>query len=131
MAYRTVFYEGQGRSDKDDYGKYYEERKELETRKNDSGGNRDETVKILESKAWRKGTDSYNSLKSGKLPKAHIDARARRYATKLFISHWHYVAYVLKFKKDPPSPYVIQYMGHHRFIPPPHFSWDGKAHQIG
>ena len=46
------------------------------------------------------------------LPPGHIDARARRYAVKLFLSHYHERAYTLHYGKAPPLPYPIAMLGH-------------------
>lgn len=46
------------------------------------------------------------------LPPAHIHSRAKRYAVKLFLSHWHETAYVLEYDKKPPLPYPIAILGH-------------------
>lgn len=56
------------------------------------------------------------------LPPAHIHARAKRYAVKLFLAHWHHVHYKVHFNADPPKPYVIAHMGHVDYIAPPNFS---------
>lgn len=55
------------------------------------------------------------------LPPAHIHARARRYAVKLFLSHMHHVMHVDYFGSEPPMPYAfVKCPGDHRhYIPPP------------
>jgi hypothetical protein len=50
---------------------------------------------------------------------AHLHARAKRYAVKLFLSHWHGEAYRQHFKKEPPLPYPVAFLGHTHFIQPP------------
>lgn len=55
------------------------------------------------------------------LPPAHIHSRAKRYAVKLFLAHYHHVAYVLVLKQEPPRPYIIEHGGHIDFIAPPNF----------
>lgn len=52
------------------------------------------------------------------LPPGHLHARAKRYAVKLFLSHYHDVAYRLEFKVPPPKPYPIAHLGHVDFIAP-------------
>ena len=53
------------------------------------------------------------------LPPAHVHARAKRYAVKLFLSHYQHVAWRNEFGEDPPKPYVIQHLGHaDRMLPP-------------
>ena len=54
------------------------------------------------------------------LPPAHIHSRARRYAVKLFLSHYHYVGYRILHGTPPPLPYILtQEGGHAHFIAPP------------
>ncbi len=53
-----------------------------------------------------------------KLPPAHIDSRASRYAVKLFLSHLHDVMYKRVLGKNPPFPYPVAHMGHVHTIAP-------------
>lgn len=53
------------------------------------------------------------------LPPGQIDARARRYAVKLFLSHMHDEWYRRHFGKEPPMPYPIAILGHAHYIAPP------------
>lgn len=46
------------------------------------------------------------------LPPAHLLARARRFAVKIFLSHLHEVWYEHEFKRRVPNPFAIQHMGH-------------------
>jgi hypothetical protein len=52
------------------------------------------------------------------LPPAHIDARAGRYAVKIFLSHMHEIMYKRVLKKNPPKPYPIEHLGHIHYIEP-------------
>jgi hypothetical protein len=105
-------------NDHDVYGHVFAERKRQEIEKN-------ETLAFKELAALRVGTvdkktDAYKAYKEGKLPPAHIHARARRYAVKLFIAHYHAVAYYVHYKEMPPFPYVFEHLqGHVHFIAPP------------
>lgn len=56
---------------------------------------------------------------SGHLPPGRLDLRARRYAVKLFLSHWHEAAYKHHYKTDPPLPYPIAHLGHAHKIEAP------------
>jgi len=57
------------------------------------------------------------------LPPLHIDARARRWVVKLFLSHWQFVAYKEHYKTDPPKPYILtRDEGHAHYIAPPGYS---------
>lgn len=57
------------------------------------------------------------------LPPGHIHARAKRYAVKLFLSHYHDKAYRLCFGRAPPLPYPLQNPAlskiHSHYIAPP------------
>lgn len=46
------------------------------------------------------------------LPPAQVDARARRFAVKIFLSHMHAEWYRRHFKQEPPRPYAIAILGH-------------------
>ena len=52
------------------------------------------------------------------LPPAHIEQRAMRYATKIFLSHLHEVWYEYEFKCKPPAPFAIAILGHAHKINP-------------
>lgn len=53
------------------------------------------------------------------LPPGHLHARAKRYAVKLFLSHYHDVAYRLHYGTAPPKPYPIAHLNHAHYLPPP------------
>lgn len=101
------------------YGQVYRRRKEQETERNDSGANATAAAAILEEKKFSKSKDAYKALSTGKLPKAQVDARARRYVVKLWLSHLHLVWTWLVLHKLPPKPYAIAHGLHAHFIPPP------------
>jgi hypothetical protein len=82
----------------DIYGKFYVQRKEYEIGKD---------------------TDAYKAYSVGKLPPAHIHARAKRYAVKLFLAHYHETGYRLHYGEEPPAPYPIAVLGHAHRIPAP------------
>ena len=107
-------------SDKDVYGKVYEERKALEVERNESGQFAEQAAQSLASKKVR-DADLKATLESGKLPDGRIDLRARRYAVKLFLSHYHHVIYEDFFEKEPPRPYIIEHGGHTHFVAPPNW----------
>ena len=46
------------------------------------------------------------------LPPGHIHARSKRWAVKIFLSHWFEEAFRTRYKKDPPMPYVVAILGH-------------------
>lgn len=55
------------------------------------------------------------------LPPAHIHARAKRWVVKLFLSHWHQVAYEVHYGVKPPAPYAIEHLGHVHLMEPPNW----------
>lgn len=101
------------------YGHIYVQRKAYEVARNDRMGNRELSVRILSEKNFKKTTEAYKHLSEGKLPPGQIDARARRYAVKLFLSHLHEKWYELEFGTKPPNPYPISFLGHAHKIDPP------------
>ena len=98
--------------EKDFYGKLYQKRKALEIERNEAGQFAAQAAEVLTRKKIGKETDAYAAYSTGKLPKAHIQQRAERYAVKIFLSHWHQVAYYEAHGKLPPKPYVLDILGH-------------------
>lgn len=100
------------------YGRIYRERKEYELRRNDAGELADQAKAMLERKKFGKDTQARGHYEAGHLPPAHIHARAKRYAVKLFLAHYHEVGYTLMYNKAPPLPYPIAHLGHVHKIEP-------------
>jgi len=103
----------------DIYGKVFAARKREEEAKNDVLAFKAQAEQILVTKNFDKTTDAYKALIQGRLPQAQIHARARRYAVKLFLSHYHAEAYRQRFGKEPPLPYPIAFLGHAHMIDGP------------
>jgi hypothetical protein len=103
--------------DDDVYGHLYVQRKAFEQEQNDKGMFKEQADK----KVVGKDTEAYKYYSKGKLPPAHIHARAKRWAVKIFLSHYHHVAYELHFGTPPPNPFVIEHMGHTKLISPPNW----------
>ena len=99
------------------YGKIYQDRKAYEIARNERGDNKALAEELIGK--FNKSTDAYKHLSNGVLPPAQIDARARRYAVKLFLSHLHGAWYEAHFGTKPPLPYPIAHLGHVHFIPSP------------
>lgn len=133
------------------YGHMFRERKSLEWDRNLSGHyasqvNEDTYSKSTESYAWAvgcyasfdvaellrtEGSLPLDKLKKIRrpagegtpmLPPAHIHARARRYAVKMFLSHLHEVWYETHFKRRVPNPFVIEHLGHAHRIKVPNYT---------
>lgn len=110
----------QRNSPKDFYGKFYEQRKEYETLKNQRGDYADLARESLETKKIS-DPDLKKTLQAGQIPAGRIELRCMRYATKLFLAHYHHVAYESEFNTAPPKPYVIEHLGHAKYIAPPNW----------
>ena len=94
------------------YGHVYLERKGSEIERNEAGEFADQAAAKLAKYKIDKTTEAYKHYSAGKLPDAHIHARAKRYAVKLFLSHWHDRAYREHYGAEPPLPYPISHLGH-------------------
>jgi hypothetical protein len=105
----------------DVYGKFYLQRKALEMARNEEGRFSDQAVAKLDRFKIGKTTDAYGHYAAGRLPPAHLHARAKRWVVKLFLAHWHHVAYETHFGQPPPKPYVLTHLGHVDEIRPPHW----------
>ena len=109
-----------GRPD-DFYGQLYLQRKQIEQERNEAGKFADQAARKLERFNIGKSTDAYKAYAAGKLPPAHVHARAKRWVVKLFLAHYHHVAWTLATGNPPPKPYVISILGHADMIQPPNF----------
>jgi hypothetical protein len=107
--------------DNDIYGHVYTERREYEDKRNETGELADQAEAKLERFNIGKKTEAYGHYSNGRLPPGHLHARAKRYAVKLFLSHWHHVAHIQHFRVEPPKPYIIEHGGHTDFIAPPNW----------
>ena len=99
------------------YGALYVRRKDYEVRRNDRGGNKARAAELLPK--FRPTTDAYGHLKEGKLPPAHLDAMARRWAVKIFLSHVQEIWWELEHGTRPPACFAIAHLGHTDYIAPP------------
>lgn len=94
----------------DVYGKIWAQRKALEEERNAAGLFSEQAAKGAARVG--KSTQAYQHYASGKLSPGHVHARAKRYAVKLFLSHWWEEAYRRHYGSVPPSPYAIAILGH-------------------
>ena len=108
-------------NENDVYGHQYAERKVIEIALNEAGEFADQAKEKLENYNIGKDTDAYGYYSKGQLPPAHIHARAKRWAVKLFLAHWHHVAYETHYGTPPPKPYIIDRGGHAHFQGPPNW----------
>lgn len=98
------------------YGHLYRQRKAYEVARNEAGDNA-QLAKELAPK-YRTTTDAYAHYKEGRLPPAQIDARARRYAVKQFLSDLHHEWFKRRFGYPPAMPYPIAILGHAHYRAP-------------
>jgi hypothetical protein len=101
------------------YGQVYLERKAQEQANNEARKYSDQAEAKLAKFKISKDTEAYKHYIAGKLPPGHIHARAKRYAVKLFLAHYHEVGYTLLHGTNPPLPYPIAHLGHAHKIDPP------------
>jgi hypothetical protein len=104
--------------DTDVYGKIYDQRKAYEQLKNANGDYAELAAQILASKNWSDDTISKKAYQAGRLPDGHIHGRCKRYAVKLFLSHWQQIAYKSHYGVDAPAPFAIAILGHAHKIEP-------------
>lgn len=115
-------------NENDYYGKIYDARKRYEQEKNERGEYAEQCVEILASKNFTNDTVARKAYMEGRLPDGHIHARAKRFAGKIFLSHYFDMAVRLELGKEPPRPYVIEHMGHVHMLNPPNMEqYLGKA----
>lgn len=108
-------------NDNDVYGHIYKERKEYESAKNEAGEYAGQAENKLATTKIGKDTEAYKWYSQGKLPPGHIQQRAERYATKIFLSHLHEVMYINHYHEKPPKPFAIEHLGHAHKIDVPNF----------
>lgn len=93
------------------YGQLYKQDKARRIAKNEAGEYADRAAQILATKNFKEN-HTKKVLQSGKLPDAQIDAQARRFAVKIFLSHYHAVAYQAHHDEPAPRPYIIAHGDH-------------------
>lgn len=94
------------------YGRLYRERKAYEMDRNLTGALAEQATKVLTERRIGKDTEAFKHYSEGKLPPAHIHARAKRYAVKQFLSDYHAMAYRIILGEEPPFPYPIAHLNH-------------------
>lgn len=94
------------------YGQLYKQRKAYEQAKNERHEYADQAANKLARYNIGKDTEAYKAYIQGQLPAAHIHQRAARYAVKIFLSHWHEVAYREHYGTEPPVPFALSHLNH-------------------
>lgn len=100
------------------YGRLYKERKAWEEMQNENLAYAEQAEKMLKEYNYGKDTETFKYLSKGKLSPAHINRRAQRYATKIFLTHFFEACYIHKYQKEPPVIYPIAHLGHADYIKP-------------
>ena len=105
------------------YGLAYLVRKRRETEKNEAGDYAEQAARSLAAKRFGDDTQAKKHYLEGKLPPARIHLRAKRYAVKLFLAHYHHVLYESTHGTPPPKPYILAKDPelHTHFIAPPNW----------
>jgi len=101
----------------DIYGKIYQYRKAYEQAKNENLDYKEQAE--AKAKIVGKTTEAYKWYSIGKLPPAHIQARAERYAVRIFLSHLHEIMYLVEYGKECPLPFAQAILNHGHKIEPP------------
>lgn len=105
-------------NDKDFYGKFYRRAKDIYIQKNENGEYAGQAKKKLQDFKIGEDTIAYEWYSQGKLPPAHLHARAKRKAVDLFLSHWWEVSYRHRWpERECPKPYAMDVLGHTDYIP--------------
>jgi len=107
-------------NNKDDiYGHLYREKKSWYEAKNEAGGFAEKAAEELKLKKYGKDTEAYKWYSNGKLPPAHINAMAKRFAVKIFLSHLFEIWYEYDRGAKAPNPFVQDHLGHVHIIHAP------------
>ena len=100
------------------YGEIYRERKAWETMRNEQLAYKEQAERLLAEKNYDKKTPTYKCLIEGKLSPAHINQRAKRYATKIFLTHFFEACWIYTHGTKPPVIYPIAFQDHVDYIEP-------------
>lgn len=99
------------------YGELFKKRRDLEIMHNENGDYAEQAAQKLKDYNITK-PETKKCYEAGKLPPGHILSRSRRYAVKLFMSHYYEAMYYNKYGKMPPIPYILEFGDHHDYIGP-------------
>lgn len=100
------------------YGKCYRIRKAYEVKRNLGGELKANAAAKLE-RFNIKDKETRAKYESGMLPDGHVEMMARRWTVKLFLSHWHEMAWRFTHGGKMPRIYTFSIQGHRDYIPPP------------
>lgn len=100
------------------YGELYKERKAWETSMNEKLHYKEQAEQMLKEFNYNKDTDTYKCLIEGKLSPAHINQRAKRWAVKIFLTHFFEACWIYTHGTKPPVIYPIAFLDHRDYIKP-------------
>lgn len=104
------------------YGPLYSQRKRYEQSNNEAGRYAEQARAALSGKRLGADTVARQYYERGLLPPAHIQARAERWASKLFLSHlWSVLWDIYRGEEPKPAPYAIAHLDHVDLIAPPNW----------
>lgn len=90
------------------YGRLYRQRKEQEVANNEAGKFKEAAAETLQTKRIQDPL-TRATYEAGMLPPGRLDLRARRWTVKIFLAHWHDVAYRDHHHEAPPNPWVFEW----------------------
>lgn len=93
------------------YGQLYRKRKAYEIEMNEAGMYHELAEEHIRDRDYKKGTVPYSYYSNGMLCPGHLESRARRWAVKIFLTHYHQVAYYEKHGVLPKRPYILDVLG--------------------
>jgi len=102
------------------YRRLYLQRQAQEAAANHAGRFADQAQRKLAHFKSTGNANARTSYSQGQLPPAHVQARAKRWVVKLFLSHYHEVALRLS-GQAPVKPFGTEVLSGSRYIPPPNF----------
>ena len=102
------------------YRRLYLQRQTQEAAANHAGRFADQAQRKLAHFKSTGNANARTSYSQGKLPPTHVQARAKRWVVKLFLSHYHEVALRLS-GQAPVKPFGTEVLSGSRYIPPPNF----------
>lgn len=100
------------------YGVVYKRRKIWETERNERRVYAATAKETLEVRNIR-DPKTRKTYEDGRLPEGRIELRARRYAVKLLLSHFHEILWEHHYDTPCPLPYPIAYLNHVDYLEPP------------
>ena len=110
-----IFVRNKNRGSK--YGELYDDRLQYEMEKNERREYADQAAQLLATKNITK-KEVRATLEDGKLIDSHLKKRAKRFASKIFLSHVYEAMYWEKYHTKVPDPFALAYLGHEDYIAP-------------